>query len=195
MSRVKSFMGLDLSMSSTGLCILNGDQCQLETIKTKLDENVSDLERCWKITERILMAARELENPGICIEDYFMPTSSKYMNAAMKLCQLGTMVRWELYRRGFSFLIVAPKSVKKFACGNGNGQKSLILKSVYKNWGVEPDDDNQADAYVLARIAKFVSDAKNEVGLERLCQYQADIVKRLLADGHFYSGVLLNIGV
>ena len=36
---------------------------------------------------------------------------------------------------------------------NGHSDKSVIIKTVYKRWGVDTDDDNIADSVGLARIA------------------------------------------
>lgn len=42
----------------------------------------------------------------------------------------------------------------KMFCGlAGNAQKNLMLKAVYKKWGKDFADDNEADAYALAKIA------------------------------------------
>lgn len=49
-------------------------------------------------------------------------------------------------------LKVPPSMVKKYATSRGNAKKMEVLLSVYKHWGKEFRDDNEADAYVLAQI-------------------------------------------
>jgi Holliday junction resolvasome RuvABC endonuclease subunit len=46
-----------------------------------------------------------------------------------------------------------PSQVKKFAAGSGTVPKDQVSKHVFKKWDVDAADNNQADAYVLARIA------------------------------------------
>lgn len=70
--------------------------------------------------------------------------------------------------------IVQPTVVKKFATGNGGAPKSLILKEVFRKWGVDCADDNIADAYVLARIAAH---HENPGNAER--QYERDVLNKL----------------
>jgi Holliday junction resolvasome RuvABC endonuclease subunit len=76
-------------------------------------------------------------------------------------------------RRAFPVL-VAPQQLKKFATGNGNTKKELITKEVLKRWGVDFDDSNIAEAYVLARIAHAV-----EARPDGLTQFQKDVVTAL----------------
>ena len=74
--------------------------------------------------------------------------------------------------RGFPVL-VAPQQLKKFAAGNGNCRKDMIPKEVFKRWGVDFNDPNLAEAYVLARIA-YAWDVEPE-----MTKFQADVVKAL----------------
>lgn len=39
-------------------------------------------------------------------------------------------------------------TIKKYACGKGNGSKEQVLDGV-RSWGYEPADDNEADAIAL----------------------------------------------
>jgi crossover junction endodeoxyribonuclease RuvC len=58
---------------------------------------------------------------------------------------------------------VAPTSLKKYITGKGTKvQKNQILLQVYKKWGVEFTDDNAADSYGLARIARGKHDFEYE---------------------------------
>lgn len=49
--------------------------------------------------------------------------------------------------------IPTSQQLKMFAGLPGNAQKNLVLKAVLKKWGHDFNDDNEADAYVLAQIA------------------------------------------
>lgn len=52
--------------------------------------------------------------------------------------------------------IVSPNSLKKFVTSRGNASKSEMLLGVYKKWGADFTDDNEADAYGLARLAEVI---------------------------------------
>ena len=47
---------------------------------------------------------------------------------------------------------VAPSSLKKFVIGSGKGEKNLMLLHVFKKWGIEAVNDDEADAVALARV-------------------------------------------
>lgn len=51
-------------------------------------------------------------------------------------------------------LIVAPAQLKKFICGTTGATKEDVMHAVKKFYGFSTDNDNIADAYVLAQIAR-----------------------------------------
>lgn len=68
---------------------------------------------------------------------------------AHTLGELGGMLQLELWRRNFDVYLVPPSTLKKFVCGKGNGEKSLVMKAVFQRFGYDASDDNDADAYAL----------------------------------------------
>jgi Holliday junction resolvasome RuvABC endonuclease subunit len=67
----------------------------------------------------------------------------------------------KLESKGYS-----PKEIKRWATGNGNASKEIMLASARRRWPEIPIlDDNQADALLLWQMAmlefKFLVDAKN----------------------------------
>jgi Holliday junction resolvasome RuvABC endonuclease subunit len=83
--------------------------------------------------------------------------------------ELGGMIRLALYDN-YRFatpeaafpLVVPPTSLKKYITGKGRVDKNQILLNVYKKWGVEFNNDNAADSYGLARIARNAHDFEYE---------------------------------
>lgn len=49
-------------------------------------------------------------------------------------------------------LVVPPTSLKKFVSGSGGAKKNTMLMHVYRRWGVQFSDDNQADAFSLEKF-------------------------------------------
>lgn len=76
-------------------------------------------------------------------------------------------------RKAFPVL-VAPQQLKKFASGNGNTKKEMLPKEIFKRWGLDFNDMNIAEAFVLARMAHAV-----EARPEGLTQFQQDVVAAL----------------
>lgn len=44
-------------------------------------------------------------------------------------------------------------AIKKYVSGKGNAEKDKMMLDVYKNFGFDPPDEHQADAYGVARTA------------------------------------------
>lgn len=161
-------IGLDLSLTGTGLVVLDiaGHVLDAMTISSKL----RDMERLAFIRSTIGKVFSNYE-PGLaCIEGYSMGSRAGQLAS---IGELGGVVKLLLHRNNFPYQIVAPTQLKKFATGKGNGAKDEVMMHVYKRWGWEAKDNNQADAYVLARIALSLE------GEEALTAPQKEVIAAL----------------
>jgi len=52
------------------------------------------------------------------------------------------------------FIIVTPTQLKKYATSKGNCGKDIIIKEIYKKYKIDFNDNNLADAFVLAKIGQ-----------------------------------------
>jgi len=176
------FVGLDLSLTGSGFCLKRGTEIQLKTIKTKPADFENDLERLRHIRKTIL----DLIPVGtvmVCVEDFFIPGRASQINAAKGLIMLGTLIRVAMYEQGMPFYVISPPQLKKYATGKGNGPKGIVIREIYKRWGIDAKDDNQADACVLAHIAEALYKHPNF----QLHKYQEETVAKILADRPCYN--------
>ena len=192
-----SFYGLDLSLSATGCAAVIDGKHELKTIKTKPDKFKNDLERLIHIRTEIDSFIRERPRL-VCIEDIFLPPKLSTSNSAIKLSMLGGIVRTMLYEKGIPFCLVTPLQLKKFILGKGAGEKSLILREVFRRWKVEAVDDNQADAVGLAHLARAVY-AQHKLDNSMVFEFpdleiEADLIKpqnevvaKILSERAFYN--------
>lgn len=141
-------MGLDLSLTGTGIVVIDkaGEVVLSRTISSKL----RDMERLAHIRAEIASILSGASPIMTCIEGYSMGSRAGQLAS---IGELGGVVKLLLYRNGFRYTIVAPTQLKKFVTGKGNSMKDEIMMNVYKRWGWEAKDNNQADAYGLGRIA------------------------------------------
>lgn len=128
------------------------------------------------ITNEMKKFSREGRICGIAMEAYSMAEkfgqhASGEIGATIKLTILGFFPSDD--RRAFPTL-VAPGQWKKFASGNGNLKKEMLPKEIYKRWGVDFNDMNISEAYVLARMAHAIYARP-----EGLTQFQQDVVAAL----------------
>ncbi len=193
-----SFIGLDLSLSSSGCASVSEDGHILKTIKTKPDKFKDDLERLIFIRDKIAEFACNPSTRLICIEDVYIPPKLASSNSSLKLSMLGGIVRVMLYEKHIPFCLVTPMQLKKFITGKGAGEKSLILREVFRRWEVEASDDNQADAVGLAHLARAVW-AQNKLNLNltmedptseiepNLINAQNEVVNKVLSERPCYN--------
>lgn len=179
--RVPAYVGLDISLTATGFSMKRGAELSIETVKTTPKTAPNDLERLRHIRAK-LMALIPDSTRMVCVEDFFVPHRPSQMGAAKGLIMAGTLVRVALLERGLPFYVVSPGQLKKFATGKGNVPKSIVVREVYKKWGVDAKDDNQADACVLAHMAEAI-----HLGTEGLNKYQQAAVKKVVDERPSYN--------
>lgn len=174
-------VGLDLSLSSTGFCLLQGQERTVTTIKTKPKDAEDCIARVELICSMILERIPQ-EVSLICIEDYFVPRKANQVGAAIGLIELGFIIRHKLKYLGYPFFVVHHGQIKKFATGSGQSPKAIVIREVWKRWGVDADDDNQADATAMAYLAQALWDVVNGGDETRYYKYQSDTIRTVLRD-------------
>jgi len=178
---VPTFIGLDMSLSATGFCRKRGHSITIDTIKTTPRTCDDDLSRLRHIADECMKRIPK-DTHMVCIEDYFTPSNRNQLGAAIKLVALGTVMRMALYEAGIPFYVVAAPQLKKFATGKGTGQKSIVVREVFKRWGIDCKDDNQADACVLAHMAEGLLLDKGV-----LLKYQQEVIDKVSAERPHYN--------
>lgn len=92
--------------------------------------------------------ARETEKYKIVLEGYGFTRVQNIQS----LFEIGTLIRYKLWKYGWKYIEVPPTSLKKFVTGKGNMKKEMMLKEVYKRWNIDCDTNDEADAVGLAHF-------------------------------------------
>lgn len=179
-------VGLDLSLTGTGFCLLEEGSCSVKTIKTKPADFETDIDRYKHIVFEVNKHIPQ-ETDLICVEDYFMPQSRAQFGAAISLVALGTLVRSRLHDNNFPFITVVPSQLKKWILGKGNGAKNLVIREVFKKLGLDAKDDNQADAIVLAHIAQDIVWKMNGIEPPKATKPRKDVISTIISDRPRYN--------
>lgn len=178
-------VGLDLSLCSSGFCLLDGDNVTVETVKTTPKTCENDLARFAYIRKEII--GRIPSNVDmICVEDFFAPFGPS-AGSAISLAMLGAVIRVALWEATMPFYVVSPNQLKKHVTGKGAGQKSVVLREVYKKYGIDCKDDNQADAAALAHIARDLLTGASDDWPE----YRKEVMKKIEQERPSYNITLL----
>lgn len=185
-------VGIDPSLTSTGIIVLRNGELG-KALTTKNEPKLGTIERVRRIYEQINNVIENLstcyvnayigdkrmirwEPPSLIVIEGFSYGSKG--RGVFDIAYLGWRIREELERYrtedDIPWLEVSPSQVKQFATGKGNANKEIVLQQVYKRWGVELTDNNQADAYVLAQIGRaYLGEADD------LTDFQQKVIRAL----------------
>lgn len=143
-----AFLGIDQSLNGTGLCRI-GDTGSVEAIATVDPGDARDAARLVLVKRAVASMATAVEFAAL--EGY----SYDSVGRVFELGEIGGVIKVLLHESGIKFVVVPPVLVKKFATGNATASKEDVMTAC-KARGVTfaEDDDNQADAFFLACIAR-----------------------------------------
>ena len=150
-----AIVGIDQSLSGTGVAILNDDG---ELQKTIIIEPPKKLGIGTKRLDYISATVVEILR---CLDERFVIAREGYSfgskgRATFSLGELGGAIDLSIFRLAIenfvTYSVIPPGSWKKYCFGIGSVKKDTnYLLQVYKKVGMEFPDDNQADAYMIAR--------------------------------------------
>lgn len=135
MTKKSKVVGLDLSITASGICASNG-----ETYTVGGKSNLGD-ERLVIIKIAIL---DNLDADYYIIED--LPT---HAHGSGITGMVHGVVRSTLLENQKKYVLVPPASLKKYATGKGNANKVDMAISLYERFKIKLKDDNQVDAFWL----------------------------------------------
>lgn len=145
-----SFLGVDQSLAATGLCLLSPDGDVVELITVDPGDLV-DGKRLVAIKNAVVSLCRRVDwkIAGAAMEGYSIGS----INKPFLLGEVGGIIKLTLADNAIPYVVVPPVIVKMFATGT-TGAKKERMEDAAKALGASPDNDNEADAYFLARVAR-----------------------------------------
>lgn len=138
-------LGIDASLTATGICLLNETKYVTELITTKL----KGMERLIFIRDKIRDIIGATKPELVVLEGYSMGSRK---GQAFSIGELGGVVKVMLHEISIRTLIVAPTTLKLFVMGKGNAKKNLMIMKTFKKYGEEFESDDLCDAYCLAKL-------------------------------------------
>ena len=158
-------LGLDPGLS-LGVSIQGADRAVLKTVQIEATDPMIRLQELW---EKLL----PLFNPVpdmVAVESYSM---ARRGSGTFTIGEMGGVLRLIVGAFRVPLVAIAPQSLKKFAHGKGNdAEKARVILAVFKTWGVEAKNDNEADAFILGKIAyHLVSNSNSD-----LLEYQKEVL-------------------
>lgn len=160
--------GIDQSANHTGVCVLTekGELVLLELIEPV---KLKDQARLAFIRTKLNALLAPFDLQALVMEGYSHGSLSK----KFLLGEVGSIVKLTAYDMGAPLHEAAPTQLKKFVTGKGSADKDAVMKGVKNQWKMIITDDNLADAYGLAQIAREI------VWPSSSRRYQLDVVKNI----------------
>lgn len=147
-------IGIDPSLSGTGVIVLDdsGKIVSREVIGVEsLGSKAADrMKRFSRLLAPILKTIDRFSPQTACIEGYSLGSN---MPGVSDRVEYGGLLRWSLVAAGIQLHEVAPLTLKKWATGQGTGDKTAVIASITKDYGHVFRSDNEYDAFALAMIA------------------------------------------
>lgn len=152
------YTGLDISLSAAGFANISADgvitHCVFGTEKKNFKNRWDRIQAFLDFLDKYLV---DTKTKYVVIEDYLINPFVTNNDTTQKLTELGACVRYFLYIKKIPFLTVVGSQLKKYATGNGNSKKAVLIKELYKNCNIDVNDDNEADAIYLAKMCKDIA--------------------------------------
>ncbi|MFQ5542345.1 MAG: hypothetical protein ACE5E2_05900 [Candidatus Binatia bacterium] len=161
---MKSILGIDLSLNSTGLCIKTNSLPPGWTTKkgysfflvdfprpTKKHPGPTREEKWDTIVNKVEFVAGYADH--VILEDYAFGAIGRGKSI---LCEIGGIVRYTLNKKRVPYTLVSPSTLKRFL--GSVSSKSMVPKEVLKRWKIDVDSDDLADALVLVKIGEAIED-------------------------------------
>ncbi len=182
------FIGIDPSLTATAIVSVD-EEGKLVRSHVVPTQKLIGPKRLISIKNAVLTELCNLPVPVefvcvpmklICIEHYAM--GAKFGREAAG--ELGGVLRVMMFENGFEYYEVPPLRLKQFATGEGSAEKDHILLSIYKKWGIEFDKNDEADAFVLAQMARaiYLTQCGNDKEKEKLklTAYERKVIGNIL---------------
>lgn len=143
---MRSIMGLDLSLTSTGV------SCDGDT--STISVGSKGAQRLFDIQGRLRSELSAKGLPGVVVEGYSFASRNSQAHA---IGELGGVVRLLLHTLDIPYVEVPPTVRAKFATGKGNAGKHEVVSAVSARTGIfwsGKGADDECDAFILEEMGR-----------------------------------------
>lgn len=151
------YIGIDYSISSPAMCIIKDDITEIHCFHKEdsffylVDKNLNNFKIITytlnkkllnlydyyeKQTDIIISAILQSLNSSdyhLSLEDYSFSSNGKVFNIG----ESTGILKYKLYKNKLSYVVFSPKTIKKFATGNGNSNKDNMVDQFYKDTDID----------------------------------------------------------
>ena len=139
-------VGLDLSLTSTGICI--------DGVAESLTSTHVGVKRLADIGSQVCERVFALDDPAVCVEGYSFGSRNSQAHA---IGELGGVVRLLLWEYQVPVVEIPPTCRAKFATGRGNAGKDEVVSAISARTGIVwagRGANDRCDAWILEEMGR-----------------------------------------
>lgn len=147
--------GVDASLTSTGVCVYDLSTTENPDYVTSLSKEGKSrgAARLIKIRDSVKKIFEEYAVTCVFMEDYSYGSKGNTFDIG----ELGGTLKVLYCELEIPYVLVPPKSLKKYITRNGNAKKNVMLEQTFRRYNVGSEvlkNDDMVDAYCLARFGQ-----------------------------------------
>lgn len=141
-------IGLDLSRTCTGVCLLTESTFNAFTIRPK---DLQGMKKLQFLRDQLFEKIDQFHPTLVVIEGY----SYKSNNKPFKIGEYAGIIKLGLYDRGIYTIVIPPTSVKRFATGDGGASKREVRDAIKTRYGWTIKSLDASDATACALLGRL----------------------------------------
>jgi hypothetical protein len=171
-------VGIDLSINGPGFAF--GSPTREPTVRSfKHDPKEPFGNRIirYDAKSNLLLACIPIMDPSrcfICLEDYSAGSKGRTNEIAEMTGIFKHKMIFQYSIPVYNIRLINIQHIKMFAGSPGNAKKELILKQVYKKYGFDTDNNDEADAFLLWKIGQALNGFAQD-----LTSHQENILEKI----------------
>lgn len=149
--------------------------------KFSLQETKDRMVRHYEIFDKVYNFLKNHNPSYIGIEGYSFMGKNLSAQAEVTSVILLAVTFYKKYSgKDPKVVFFTPQSLKKYVTGKGSGHKEIVLKEIYKKFNFDTNNNNIADAFVLAKMTcDFAFVDTHKKFRKSIEDYQKDIYKNM----------------
>jgi Holliday junction resolvasome RuvABC endonuclease subunit len=140
-------VGLDLSRTCTGVCLLTETTCNSFTIRP---HDLQGMKKLGFLRNNLMSRIEDFQPTLAVVEGY----SYGSQNKAFKIGEYGGIIKLALYDRNIRTIIIPPSRAKLFAAGKGDATKPEVREAIRARYGWAIKSLDAADATACALFGR-----------------------------------------
>jgi crossover junction endodeoxyribonuclease RuvC len=145
------YLGIDASLTSPGFCVAGDKEPYIQSSNYKSKN--TGFERIIEIHNHTSSYFETWIPEKIIMEELPAGSKSPY---TIERAELVGVIKNRIYRLDFwnRFILINPSTLKKFATGKGNCDKSAMILQAFKEFNFEFTCNDECDAFWLCQVGR-----------------------------------------